>query len=224
MSRAGDIRILFFPPMMSVQPGLDQGGALGFLAAVGPNPAHGPDGQVLGRGRGPFWHISGTQARSHQRRRRWAIFAGATGRIVEQADSSNRHRAAGKVLGSMVDLLHGPGNEAIAVDRQQLSRILPRDTLETDYEPAPYQWNELVTLLCSMEGTKRSAFRFWAFTGLRTSELIALTWADVDLTAMTARIDKAVVEGEEKGMKTKSGTRTISLLIAARQVNRRRRP
>jgi integrase len=103
------------------------------------------------------------------------------------------------------------------LDRLKLSRILPRDTLETDYEPDPYQWNELVTLLCSMEGTKRCAFQFWAFTGLRTSELIALTWADLDLTAMTARIDKAVVEGEEKGTKTKSGTRTIPLLMAARQ-------
>ncbi|MBJ2158441.1 tyrosine-type recombinase/integrase [Variovorax sp. IB41] len=117
-------------------------------------------------------------------------------------------------------LTEAVADEVIAfnpLDRLKLSRILPRDTLETDYEPDPYQWNEFLTLLCSMEGTKRCAFQFWAFTGLPTSELIALTWADLDLVAMTARIDKAVVEGEEKGTKTKSGTRTIPLLTAARQ-------
>lgn len=103
------------------------------------------------------------------------------------------------------------------LDRLKLSRILPRDTLHTDYEPQPYSVEELVPLLVSMTGAERAAFQFWAYTGVRTSELIALTWADIDLQARTVRVHRAVVEGEEKGTKTRAGVRTIPLLLAARQ-------
>jgi hypothetical protein len=42
-------------------------------------------------------------------------------------------------------------------------------------------------------------------------------WADIDLQAGTVRVHRAVVEGEEKGTKTRAGVRTIPLLLAARQ-------
>jgi integrase len=103
------------------------------------------------------------------------------------------------------------------LDRLKLSRILPRETLTTDYAPDPYTVDELVPLLVSMTGGERAAFQFWAYTGVRTSELIALAWPDVDLAAHTAHIHKAVVEGEEKGTKTRAGIRTLPLLPAARQ-------
>jgi integrase len=103
------------------------------------------------------------------------------------------------------------------LDRLKIARILPRDTVSTDYAPDPYTLEELQLLLGQMEGPERAVFQFWAFTGARTSELIALTWADLDLVNKTARIDKAVVDGAEKTTKTKAGIRTIPLLLAARQ-------
>lgn len=103
------------------------------------------------------------------------------------------------------------------LNRLKLSRILPRDTLRTDYEPDPYTVEELVPLLVSMQGAERAAFQFWVHTGIRTSELVALSWSAVDLVAGTAHIHMAVVEGEEKGTKTRAGVRTIPLLLAARQ-------
>lgn len=103
------------------------------------------------------------------------------------------------------------------LDRLKLARILPRDSLSTDYEPDPYTAAELLILLTHMEGGERTAFQLWAFTGLRTSELIALAWPDVDLKAGTIRVHRAVVEGAEKGTKTKAGTRVVPLLLAARQ-------
>lgn len=103
------------------------------------------------------------------------------------------------------------------LDRLKLARILPRDSLSTDYEPDPYTAGELLILLTHMEGAERTAFQLWAFTGLRTSELIALAWPDVDLKAGTIRVHRAVVEGAEKGTKTKAGTRVVPLLPAARQ-------
>jgi len=103
------------------------------------------------------------------------------------------------------------------LDRLKLSRILPRDTLETDYEPDPYTMAELLALLGKLETAERHTFQFWAFTGLRTSELAGLNWDDLggELTEMQVR--RAVVEGAEKTTKTKAGLRKVPLLPAARQ-------
>lgn len=130
-----------------------------------------------------------------------------------------------KRMSNLLQPLRNALSEALAdevidfnpLDRLKLSRILPRDTLRTDYEPDPYTVEELVPLLVSMQGAERAAFQFWVHTGIRTSELVALSWPAVDLVAGTAHIHMAVVEGEEKGTKTRAGVRTIPLLLAARQ-------
>lgn len=103
------------------------------------------------------------------------------------------------------------------LDRLKLERTLPRETLTTEYEPDPYSMEELEPLLMGMRGAERAAFQFWAFTGLRTSELVGLSWGDLDLGAWTAHVHRAVVEGAEKTTKTKAGIRTLPLLPAARQ-------
>jgi integrase len=103
------------------------------------------------------------------------------------------------------------------LDQLKLSRILPRETVSTEYAPDPYTAAELVVLLCSMTGPERNVFQFWAYTGLRTSEIVALRWADIDLAKGTIKVHRAVVEGEEKTTKTKAGIRTVPLLPAAKQ-------
>lgn len=57
---------------------------------------------------------------------------------------------------------------------------------------------------------------FWAWTGLRTGEIIASEWADVDPECRTLNVWRAVRLGREKGTKTTSGTRRLSLLQPAR--------
>jgi integrase len=110
------------------------------------------------------------------------------------------------------------------LDRLKLARILPRETLTTDYEPDPYNVADLVTLLTSMEGVERNVFQLWAFTGLRTSEVIAQSWPDHDLSGRTVRVLRAVVEGQEKETKTKAGLRLIPMLPAASQAIEAQRP
>lgn len=63
-----------------------------------------------------------------------------------------------------------------------------------------------------------------SFSALRTSELIAPSWTDQDLVARTARVHRAVVEGEEKSTKTKTGIRVIPMLLAASQAIEAQRP
>lgn len=53
-------------------------------------------------------------------------------------------------------------------------------------------------------------FRFAFFSGLRSSELLALQWDRVDFQAKTVRVDEAFVLGKRKGTKT-SETRDVEL-------------
>lgn len=103
------------------------------------------------------------------------------------------------------------------LDRLKLSKILPRERAETDYDPDPYTVDELLTLFAKLEGTERHAFQFWAFSGVRTSELIGVLWEDFAADFGEVEIRRAVVEGEEKTTKTKAGLRKIPMLLAARQ-------
>lgn len=54
-------------------------------------------------------------------------------------------------------------------------------------------------------------FRFAIQTGLRSSELCALRWKDIDFIQKTAHVQNASVSGVTKGTKTKAGTRKVEL-------------
>jgi integrase len=56
----------------------------------------------------------------------------------------------------------------------------------------------------------------WAWTGLRSGEVIGLEWGDVDLAGGRLHIRRAVRVGRTKSPKTQSGHRTVALLPGAR--------
>lgn len=57
--------------------------------------------------------------------------------------------------------------------------------------------------------------RFWVWSGLRTGEMIALDWSDVDALTGSLRVSRAVREGRTKATKTLAGTRDLRLLAPA---------
>lgn len=87
----------------------------------------------------------------------------------------------------------------------------PRATKEID----PFTPAEIAAILKNAEGQFHNLCAFNFFSGLRTSELIALKWSDVDLVGGTVRIQSAWVRGREKSTKTASGTRTVTLMARA---------
>jgi len=70
---------------------------------------------------------------------------------------------------------------------------------------------QIEALLAQLPATHRPMIAFAAYTGVRAGELRALTWADVDLSARTARIDKTYYRDRPQ-RSTKSGhDRTVPL-------------
>ncbi|MEP9089822.1 site-specific integrase [Enterobacter cloacae] len=83
---------------------------------------------------------------------------------------------------------------------------------ESSYVVDPLTPAEVDALL-SAAGNKQweNLFRFAFNTGLRSSELCALRWHDLDNIAKTAHVQAASVVGVLKGTKTKAGTRKVEL-------------
>ncbi|WP_449576937.1 Arm DNA-binding domain-containing protein [Lelliottia nimipressuralis] len=82
----------------------------------------------------------------------------------------------------------------------------------SDYVVDPFTPAEVNALLAST-GNKQweNLFRFAIETGLRSSELCALRWRDIDFIQKTAHVQNASVAGIIKGTKTKAGTRKVEL-------------
>jgi integrase len=78
-------------------------------------------------------------------------------------------------------------------------------------EPNPFKPAEVASILEQLEGQNSNLIQFAFWTGMRTSEYIALTWDNVDFERKRCHVRTAVVYGREKTTKTKSGLRTIEL-------------
>lgn len=82
-------------------------------------------------------------------------------------------------------------------------------------EPRPFTDKEIQTILSTATGQIKNLFQFAFFTGLRTSEIIALEWSDIDFNKGVIRVNKASVRKVTKGTKTSSGKREVKILPMA---------
>lgn len=82
----------------------------------------------------------------------------------------------------------------------------PRETVD------PFEPEEIESLAATPLG---ELWTVWAWTGLRSGEIIGLEWDDVDLDGGRIHIRRAVRLGRAKSPKTQSGKRSIDLLPAA---------
>jgi integrase len=84
-----------------------------------------------------------------------------------------------------------------------------------DDDVDPFTQAEITAILNASEGQIRNLFKFAFWTGLRTSELIALRWDDVDLINGAMTIRRAKVRKKVKAPKTRAGRRVVTLLKPA---------
>lgn len=81
----------------------------------------------------------------------------------------------------------------------------------------PFTKDEQALILQHMAGQGRNLVQFAFWTGLRTSELVALEWRDVDLVRGVVVVSRAMTQQSKgaEGPKTESGRREVKLLSAA---------
>ncbi|WP_163832221.1 site-specific integrase [Spartinivicinus ruber] len=102
------------------------------------------------------------------------------------------------------------------MDAISLDDFIHKDARVSNFKVDPFKPAEIQQLLESMEGQVKNAFQFAFYTGVRTSELIGLTWDKVNLKGKSVLIDQAKVEGLLKGTKTGTkGERLIHLFPSA---------
>ncbi|PTN10772.1 tyrosine-type recombinase/integrase [Nitrosomonas aestuarii] len=101
------------------------------------------------------------------------------------------------------------------IDKNPLERVknLPANTRE----PLPFNTDEISRILQELTGQERNLIQFAFYSGLRTSELIALRWQDVDFEKNCIYVRFAKVRGHLKCTKTKSGKRDVTLQPQARE-------
>lgn len=102
----------------------------------------------------------------------------------------------------------------IAADPTQGLTIKRKGPREDDIDP--FSPDECAAMLDACDGQLRNLIQFALWTGLRTSELIALRWRDIDWRHGLVLIRQARVAGEIKGPKTEAGRREVKLLPPAR--------
>lgn len=102
------------------------------------------------------------------------------------------------------------------LDKIVISKLLCKQTSKSDFKVDPFDREEIQAMLhASHHEQIKNLFQFAFFTGLRTSELIALEWADINFSKGVMHISRAVVKKQVKGTKTHAGMRTVMLLPPA---------
>lgn len=78
----------------------------------------------------------------------------------------------------------------------------------------PFTREEQELIISTATGQVRNQCIVFFWTGMRTSELVALEWQDIDWQRKKIRINKAITEASDldETTKTKSGTREIDML------------
>ena len=101
------------------------------------------------------------------------------------------------------------------LDKVVLNKLLDRETRISKFIVDPFDQHEIQSILKTAQGQVRNLFQFAFFSGLRTSELIALEWGDIDWVNNFIRVSRAVVEKQEKSTKTRAGIRNVLILPPA---------
>lgn len=128
---------------------------------------------------------------------------------------ARRPELSGKTVNNYKSVLHGA--LALAV-LDKIIRENPADEVPSakwqKEPPDPFTPQERDTIIAHADrkqaGQVANMILFWMWSGLRTSELIGLRWANVDLASGTILVREAKVKAERKATKT-NVARTVRL-------------
>ncbi|EPS1221622.1 Arm DNA-binding domain-containing protein [Burkholderia cenocepacia] len=134
-------------------------------------------------------------------------------------------KTARNIIGPLSSVFSDALNDELIAENPltkiDLRKLLSKTTRPSDYEVDPFTMDEIRAILDAADalypgGAARNVFQFAFWSGLRTSELIALDWLHVDFDAGVVRVRNAQVVGTLKKPKTAAGSRDVVLLPSAR--------
>ncbi len=140
-------------------------------------------------------------------------------RVVKQwaleQDSSNKRIA--NITSVLRSSLQEAVDDEIIESNPLISWRFTRPEGISKKEPDPFTPQEQMAILAQMDAETANYFQFALWTGLRTSELIALEWGDIDWHNKIFRVSKAKAHAlaEVETTKTKASIRDVKLLQPA---------
>ncbi|HGM6436089.1 TPA: tyrosine-type recombinase/integrase [Pseudomonas aeruginosa] len=138
-------------------------------------------------------------------------------------DWLNTLEVSNKTLSNIQSCLRSALNDA--VDNDELIDTNPlagwtfsrKDQVKED-DVDPFSPEEQRAILTSLDGQAKNLVQFALWTGMRTSELVALDWGDIDWLKGEVYVTRTMTQaaaGEAEVTKTLSGKRRIKLLAPA---------
>jgi integrase len=108
-------------------------------------------------------------------------------------------------------------DELIEANPMQNWNYTNKEAPKKDNDIDPFTTEEQQRILNELTGQARNIFQFFFWTGLRTSELVALQWSDIDWEKGTINIYKALTQAAKdvEITKTKTSTREVKILAPA---------
>jgi integrase len=135
---------------------------------------------------------------------------------------ANRPALSAKRLRNIVSVLRVALDAAVERDLIESNPLITfrvrRRSAASREDIDPFSAQERAAILSELRGQDRNFVEFAFWTGLRTSELVALDWSDIDWTRGVARISRVLTLGmnkPESGAKTAAGIREVKLLRPA---------
>ena len=131
-----------------------------------------------------------------------------------------------KTIGNIISPLRAALQDAVDDELIDTNPLLDfrfrRNEAPKPSDVDPFNKDEQAAILSAFTGQHKNLFQFAFWSGLRTSELVALEWGDIDWLKETVKIQRAMTQSSTKAetTKTKSGTREVKLLTPALQALR----
>ena len=127
-----------------------------------------------------------------------------------------RPELSGKTVNNYVSVLREAVELAVRDGYLQANPVadVPRAKHQKD-PPDPFSAEETARIIAAAAerypGQVHNFLEFWFWTGMRTSEMFALSWEGVDLASGRALVTEAVVRGEHKASTKTHTARTVIL-------------
>lgn len=139
--------------------------------------------------------------------------------IKERLDS---HVASNKTLANIQSVLRKALTDAVDEDLIEVNplsgwRYKNKDAIKADDDIDPFSVDEQARILGHLMDQGKNLIQFAFWTGLRTSEFVALNWSDIDIVRGVVSISKALTQhsAQPERPKTNAGIREVKLLPAA---------